>query len=328
MPWGDDPWGGGGGEYPYSRITIVDDEQEIFNAVTVSAPTLADQFAGDTASQVEFGRSDLPVSTILDSTGDMSDIAVSLAAAYSQPRRRIAQLRVDRIAADWGFFLSKELQDRVTVRHRPIYGGLFEQLSVIQGITIEVEDSENWAVTWNLTPPVSLISNPNLLTANQASMETDASGWVVAFEGGGGGFSSLGVAGGTIPLVGAQCLEAITYGVATIVGGLRTTPYNVAAVTPGETYRASAWVRSFWGSTDHHVWLEFWTSGGVALSLFQSSPFGPYLSGGTTEWMQGSVEGAAPGTAAFATVMVEVAEHDSGGHPFYVDSAELRHVGA
>lgn len=318
-----------GGETPYSRITIVDDEAEIFNAVTVSAPSLADQFAEDTGSQVEFGRSDLRVSTILDSTADMGDVAASLAGAYASPRRRIAALRVDRVAADWSFFLTKELQDRVTVRHRPIYGGLFEQLSVIQGITIEVADRENWALTWNLAPPLSVVSNPNLLTADQSSMEASTNGWTVSLTESppGNGIYINGQAGG-IALVGDSALEARTYGIAQIVGALETTPYNVAAVVVGETYRASAWLRSFWGTPYYYVHLNWYTAGGAFLSREPFGPFGPYFSGGTTEWMQGSIEGVAPATAAFATVEVQIVENANGGHPVYLDSVELRHVGA
>lgn len=316
-----------GGEYPYSRITIVDDEAEIFNAVTVTANALADQFAEDTGSEVEFGRSDLSVSTILDNTSDMGDIATSLVDAYAEPRRRIASLRVDRVAADWNFFLSMELQDRVTVRHRPIYGGLFEQLSVIQGIGIEVEDSENWAVTWNLTPPLSVVSNPNLLNANQASMETDTSGWEKDSTDSppGNGVSIVGLTGGSVPLIGVSCLEGTSYGIPQIQGSYRTKPYNVAAVTVGQTYRASAYVRSFWASVYFFVSIEWLTSGGASISFTSGGPFG--LPMGTTEWVNGTIEGVAPGTAAFARVQVAVVEND-GTHPHYIDAVSLRHVGA
>jgi len=316
-----------GGEYPFSRITIVDDEAEIFNAVTVSAPALADQFAEDTGSQVEFGRSDLPVSTILDGTSDMGDIAQSLVDAYAEPRRRISQLRVDRVAADWSFFLSKELQDRVTVRHRPIYGGLFEQLSVIQGIGIEVDDSENWAVTWNLAPPLSVVSNPNLLTANQSSMETDSSGWEKDSTDSppGNGIFIVGLAGGSVPLVGVWCLEGDAYGVPQIGGSYRTTPYNTAAVTVGETYRASAYVRSFWAGIYFFVGIQWYTSGGATISTDQGGPFGLPL--GTTEWVNGTHEAVAPATAAFAAVQVQLVEN-VGTNPHYIDAVSLRHVGA
>jgi len=320
-----------GGEYPYSRITIVDDEAEIFNAVTVTAPGLADQFAGDTSSQVEFGRSDLSIPTVLNSTTDMGDIALSFLNAYAQPRRRIAQLRVDRVAADWNFFLSKELQDRVTVRHRPIYGGLFEQESVIQGIGIEVEDSENWALTWNLSPPLAVISNPNLLTPNQASIETDATGWAVAFTGSppGNGIAIDGrVAGPYAALVGGFGLQLHTFGVAQIQGSVRTTPYTTVPVVVGQTYRASVWIRDAGWLTDYwFVNLNWHDSGGTILSTIGTSPFGPYFSG-SSEWQQGTIEGVAPASSAYATVEATVVENDSGGHLYFLDAAELRHVGA
>jgi hypothetical protein len=323
--------GYGVGEHPFSRIATVDDEAEIYNAVTVSAPGLVDQVAEDTGSQVEFGRSDLPVPTILDSTGDMSDVATTLIEAYSSPRRRISSLRIDRIATDWSFILSRELQDRVIVRHRPIYGGLFEQLSVIQGIQIEVEDSENWAVTWNLAPPIDVVSNPNLLTANQSSIETDASGWAVSFTGipSGNGIVIDGrVAGPYGALVGGFGLEVRTFGIAQIQGGIRTTPYTTAPVVVGETYRASAWTRDAgWLSEWWYVVLNFHNSGGTIVQSYTSGAFGGYFTH-SNEWQQGSIEGVAPASAAYATVELTVVENDNGGHIYFVDSVELRHVGA
>lgn len=314
--------GSGGGEYPFSRITIVDDEAEIFNAVTVTAPTLADQVQEDAGSQAEFGRADLAISSILDNTGDMSDVALSFLNAYAGPRRRIASLRVDRIAADWGFYLTKELQDRVTVRHRPIYGGTFEQESVIQGIGIEVEDSENWAVTWNLSPPLSVVSNPNLLTENQSSFESVGIDWTVTS----GDFLSLQrVNGAGFPFVGEWCLEAKP-GSPGFLGYLTNSPTTTAPVVVGETYRASAWARNFWGSGSLQVFIDWRNSGGSVLSTIYSDVFGSYYSG-DTEWHQGSVQGVAPASSAYATVTILIVDVYGESHPHYLDAIELRHVG-
>jgi hypothetical protein len=319
--------GSGAGEYPFSTIETTDDEQEIFNAVTVTAPSLADQVAEDTGSEVEFGRSDLPVSTILDGIADMSDIATTLVDAYASPRRRISRLRVDRAAADWSFFLGRELQDRVTVRHRPVYGGTFEQLSVIQGIGIEVKGSQDWAVTWNLAPPLSVVSNPNLLTENQASMESDTSGWEKDSTDNppGNGVYIEGLTGGSVPLVGVWALTGRAYGIPQIQGSYRTTPYNTAAVTVGEIYRASAYVRSYWSSVYFYVAIEWVTSGGANISWSTGGPFGLPLGG--IEWVNGTVEGVAPATAAYGRVQVQIVEND-GAHPHYIDAVSLRHVGA
>jgi len=202
---------------------------------------------------------------------------------------------------------------------------------VIQGIGIEVEDSENWALTWNLSPPLAVISNPNLLTPNQASIETDATGWAVAFTGSppGNGIAIDGrVAGPYAALVGGFGLQLHTFGVAQIQGSVRTTPYTTVPVVVGQTYRASVWVRDAGWLTDYwFVSLNWHDSGGTILSTIQTSAFGPYFSG-SSEWQQGTIEGVAPASSAYATVEAVVVENDSGGHLYFLDAAELRHVGA
>jgi len=320
--------GSGVGEYRFSSIEIADDEAEIYNAITVTAPGLADQVQQDVASQAELGRSDLPISTILSSTSEMSDVGTTFLNAYSQPRRRISRLSADRVITDWRFFLSKELMDRVTVRHRPIYGGKFEQLSVIQGIQINVDDSQNWRVTWNLTPPLSVVSNPNLLTASQSGFENGStSGWTVTFTGSppGNGISIQGVAGGSVPLVGQYAMEVRTFGIAQIQGAVATTPYTTAPVVPGQTYRMSAWVRSYFGSVFWIPAIRWYNAAGGLIADVQGSIV---FSLGVTEWTTGSVELIAPVGAAYAAAEVYIIENDSGGHPAYIDAVELRHVGA
>jgi hypothetical protein len=319
--------GSGIGEYAFSSIEIADDETEIFNAITVTAPGLADQVQQDVASQAELGRSDLPISTILSSTSEMSDVGLTFLNAYSQPRRRISRLHVDRVATDWRFFLSKEIMDRVIVRHRPVYGGVFEQLSVIQGIQITVNGSQDWGVTWNLTPPLSVVSNPNLLTASQSGFEDGStSGWTVTFTGSppGNGIYIQGVASGSVPLVGQYAMEVRTFGIAQIQGAVATTPYTTAPVVPGQTYRVSAWVRSYWGTVYWFAQIRWYTSGGSLIS--QSSQLVFTL--GNTEWTNGSIEDIAPVGAAYAAAEISIVENDSGGHPAYIDAVELRHVGA
>jgi hypothetical protein len=319
--------GSGVGEYPFSSIEIADDETEIFNAITVMAPGLADQVLQDTTSQAELGRSDLPISTILSSTSEMSDVGLTFLNAYSQPRRRISQLHVDRVATDWRFFLSRELMDRVIVRHRPVYGGVFEQLSVIQGIQINVNGSQDWGVTWNLTPPLSVVSNPNLLTASQSGFEDGStSGWTVTFTGSppGNGISIIGIAGPNVPLVGQYAMEVRTFGIAAIQGAVATTPYTTAPVVPGQTYRMSAWVRSYFGTVYWLASIRWYNAGGAIISEPQNLVF----TLGVTEWTNGSIEAIAPVGAAYAAAQVYIVENDTGGHPAYIDAVELRHVGA
>lgn len=314
--------GSGAGEYVFSDIELTDEDAELFNAVTVTAPSLADQTAEDTASQAEFGRADLSISSILDSTADMSDIATSLVNAYSQPRRRISRLHVDRAAADWAFFLGQELQERVTVRHRPIYGGLLEQESVIQGIAIAIAGGA-WDVTWNLTPPVSVISNPNLLTANQSGFESSGIDWTVTS----GDFLSLQRLNSPgFVYVGSWCLEA-TPGSPSFAGEITITPTTTAPVTVGQTYRASAWSKNYWGSGITSVQIKWRNSGGTIIGSASSANFGSYYSG-DTEWHQGTVQDVAPVNTVYATVNIHITDAFGLAKPNYIDAVELRHVGA
>lgn len=321
------PLGSASDEYRFSSIEITDDESEIFNAVTVTASGLPEKLEEDGPSEAEFGRSDLSISSILNSGPDMDDLALTYLVAYSSPRRRISRLRVDRIAADWYWFLSKELMDRVSVRHRPVYGGTFQQTSAIQGIQIEVDGSQDWAITWNLSPPLDIISNPNLLTDNQSSIETDATGWTVVLTEsppGNGVVIDGREPGPYAAYIGDYGLLLHTYGVAQIHGAIRTTPYTTVPVSPTHKYRASAWVRDAGWLTDYwFVVLNFHDSGGTLVAGTYSDPFGPYMSG-SSEWQQGTVEAVAPTGAVYATVELHVIENDSPGHIYFVDAVELR----
>ena len=332
------PFGDIFGEQRHKGLTFDDDDKEVYNAVTVTANALADQTVEDLASQVEFGRADLSLSTLLSNTPDMSDLASSVLGTYAQPQRRVGQLVIGARTTDWHRVLSKELGERVTVRHRPMYGGLFEQELAIQGIAIRSPSKFEWEVTWNLAPPLGRVYNPNLLTENQSTMETDTSGWVVTevfFDFLGYTYVIDGLASGSVPLAGTYALEMRAAGVPTIGGTVATTPYNTASVEVGETYRASAWVRSYWGSIYWNVGIRWYNSGGTLISADAGAYIG--LVGGypdgVTEWRQGTAEAVAPVGAAYAAVSVTVYEQGEywiGGYidrPHFIDSAELRHVG-
>lgn len=305
------PIGSGAGEFPFSTIEITDEDQEIFNAVTVSAPSQSDQVAEDSDSQGEFGRADLPISTILQDTGEMLELAQTLLDAYSQPRRRISKLRVDRVAADWSFFLGRELLDRVLVRHRPIYGGLFEQLSVIQGITIEINDSQNWVVTWNLSPPIEAVS-PNLLNANQASMESSAAGWTSESDGT-IIWSSVAPISGTHNLLWQPTASTAK---------IRTTPTTGTPVTVGVTYKATGWIYSLFNGGAVRIEISWRNSGGSELSTTTS---GIYDINWDVPYQQMIVQGVAPASAAFACVRVKLVGGATPTDPV-LDAFALREV--
>ena len=300
--------GSGAGEYPFSSIEIADDEAEIFNSISVTSPSLATQTANDYASQAEFGRADRSISTILSTTGEMLDIAAARL-AYAQPRRRINTLRVDRIAADWFFFLSRELQDRVTVRHRPVYGGTFEQLSVIQGIGITVNGSQDWALTWSLSPPTKV--SPNLLTANQSSIETDASGWTAE--------ANCTIARDTSThLVGVACLAV---DITAVTAAAKTTPNTTAPVTVGKSYTATIFARSKFTTISANAEISWRDSGGAELSTTTGAT---QLVPRPSPWTQLDATGTAPASAVYGAVRVEITVIGGGSQTLFIDAISFR----
>lgn len=313
-------------EYAFSSVEITDEESEIYNAVTVTANALSDQVEQDTSSQVEFGRADLSVSSLLDTTGDMDDLALTYLVAYNGPRRRVSRLKVDRVAADWYWFLSKELMERVTVNHRPVYGGTFQQTSAIQGLQIEVNGSQDWEMTFNLSPPLDIISNPNLLTEDQSSMETSSSGWVYAegFNTGSGDWYIGGRESGAYAvLIGQYSLEVDKWG-GDAISRFKTTPHTTVPVTVGHTYRGSLWIRDTgYMSTYVYPQLLWLNSGGTQIDFDQGYQFGSYISG-VNEWAQGTVEGVAPPGAVYVALGFRIHNVGSDGGLAYMDGAELR----
>ena len=171
IAYGDNP-----SERRYLDISIDDDDKEIFNAITVSAPGEADVEVTDVSSMGEFGRVDLSLSTILANGLDMQDLADFVLSGYAEPRRRIGHLGLGTRNTDWSAVLGTELLERVIARHRPPYGAMLEQELAVQGITGTVNSEFEWRVDWDLSTPLEDV-RLNLLSANASSMETDVADW-------------------------------------------------------------------------------------------------------------------------------------------------------
>ena len=200
-----------------------------------------------------------------------------------------------------------------------------------------MRSSPCWELTWNLSPPLDIISNPNLLTPNQSSMETDATGWTPDGVGNapGNSYYIYGTAAGSVPLVGVSCLEGHASGVPTINAGYITTPYTTAAVTPTHTYRASVWFRNYWGSMYGIPSIVWYNSGGTQIGSDSGATVGTSggYPNGVSEWQQLTVEAVAPSGAAYAALDVFLGENGVpytystdyvSDRPHYLDAAELR----
>lgn len=149
----EDVWGDSGIEKDYENLVVSYDDASIWNAVTVTAPNLADGQAEDEASQGRFFRRLLSRSTIASDPNELQSHAEYLVARYANPAIRITTLELEGLGDDtqWPRILSKDLHDRVRVRKRPPSGGLISQDSFIEGIRVDVS-SQKFKVTWALSP--------------------------------------------------------------------------------------------------------------------------------------------------------------------------------
>lgn len=158
-------------------------------------------------------------------------------------------------------------------------------------------------------PALLTTVSPNLLTANQASIETDASGWVA-------------LTNATIARSTAQFLDgAASLAVTSVAAG----DMQAATVTPGvpviplrsyaaaASYRAAALARSVQTQL-------FWYD---AASVFLSSGGATVGADTTTGWTANTVVATAPAAAAFARVVTRIVATAAAGEVHYVDRISL-----
>jgi hypothetical protein len=190
-----------------------------------------------------------------------------------------------------------------------------EQLLAIQGISGKVVDNATWEVLWSLARPLPASPNTNLLTANQSSIETDATGWTV--ESGGT------IARSTVEsYVGSASLEITTTGAIAAVALVATTPVETASVVVGETYRASVYFvadQVFLAA----VVISWRDSDGNEISQVQGNTAVIYPQDG---WTQRTAEGVAPANATNPVVRLRVVEPYTNANIHYADAISLRHV--
>lgn len=151
----------------------------------------------------------------------------------------------------------------------------------------------------------------NLLTANEASMETDASGWI----------ATVNCAIASSSAQSADGAKSVT--LTSTAGGDMQAALAVAsekAVTPGDVITALASFRSAVSVRSCKVGIEWITAGGASISTT--------LSGGTNDstsaWINLNVTGTAPATAAKARVFVVVTATGAGSEVHYIDKASMR----
>lgn len=307
-------WGDLLTERQYQSISFATDEAIIWNYISVVSPYAAGGlFAFDISSARHYIRRPLELSTVLTSTADMQTRATEALARFSSPHQQITKLEVGvRDDLEWTDILSRDLLDRIVVRRRPLPGQLIEQDSVIQGITIDSSSRWKWSVVWTLTATPSV----NLLTPNQASLETDASGWVAVTN-----CTVTRVT--TTPDIGVGALLMT----ATANGNMSaaTTPNTQIPVVVGRTYTALASLFAQLFLKSFHIEITWRNSGGSVIS----SSVGLTSTEVDGFYEPGVVTGVAPAGAAFATVLVVVhnADATTGHHVDSISFAEGTQTG-
>ena len=150
----------------------------------------------------------------------------------------------------------------------------------------------------------------NLLSENQASIETDTSGWAA-----GTGSPTL-ARSSTQAKSGTYSLSVTATANATLTFAMGAGTANYAPVTAGETYTASLEMYAATTSRNAFVSVVWYTSGGSSVSTADA---------GTTTlplntWTRLTLTAVAPATAAFARIIVTV-NSAATSDVFYMDCA-------
>lgn len=152
----------------------------------------------------------------------------------------------------------------------------------------------------------------NLLTTNQASLETNATGW-------------LALANCTLARSTAQALHgvgslALTASAIGVMSAITSTGLNAVPVVAGQTYTAVCASRAATTSRICFVGIFWYDSAGV----FLSSNTGSSTANSNAAWTAHSFSAAAPANAAFASVRVQVNDAaTAAGEVHYVDGISL-----
>lgn len=170
----------------------------------------------------------------------------------------------------------------------------------------------------------------NLLVPEQFSPETTPNYWNLTrwSELGDQGLYINGLAGGSVPMFGAYCLELYAYGVPQMWSAF--TPWRIdleqgymgVPAKPGYNYLAQCGIRSYWATSYAYVILEWRNGSGYVMAEDWSSPWGPYWLG--TDWSSGVVQAECPsglGIEWVTLAMYVVETYDT--VPTYLDGAYL-----
>lgn len=176
----------------------------------------------------------------------------------------------------------------------PVYARIVEGANVGRAVAIDGFNPEN-----------------NLLTPNQSSIETDASGWVVD--------SNCTISQDATQFAhGTKSLRLRS--VASGNMQVRIDPATTVSVVEGDTITAYAEFRAAVSPRQVTVLIQWQTSGGA----FISNVIGSTVADTTSGWTAKSVTGVAPATAGRAVLYVRIENTAAANEDHYVDKAMLR----
>jgi hypothetical protein len=157
-----------------------------------------------------------------------------------------------------------------------------------------------------------VVGRTNFLSANQASLETDTTGWQAE--------SNASITRTTSQAsVGTASLQMQASGAGTMTA--TTTAATQFPVTPNVSHSARADFRAAVTARSCRVGIIWLTSAGATIS----TAYGSAVTDSSTDWVTGTVTATAPVTAAYARVIVEV-QSAATSEIHYVDKIAL-HAG-
>ena len=152
---------------------------------------------------------------------------------------------------------------------------------------------------------VTIFGRTNALSENQASLETDTTGWV--------SLSNCSLTRNTVQYLSGVASLALT---ATAAGDMTATTTSATAftVTPSTKFSATAQFKANTTARSTSVGILWRDSSGTTLSTV----FGTAENDSSSAWNECTVSGTAPATAATAMVVIKVASAGS-GEIHYID---------
>jgi hypothetical protein len=224
----------------------------------------------DAVSTLRYGLASVEIQTLLWTEADLTERGRAVFLANLAPRMRVASLTLGTRPQDWVDVLRRDIQDGVTFRNRPPYGGTFEQDSVIEGISITSPNLYDWNVVWAL----SAKANPNLIASQNSGFEqtTGVGNWT--------GTNATLARVSTAAMDGGHALEATAsangdFGATlTEIPAVAGRPYHARATFGSSTpnaFNGTAYLRLSWRDASH---AEISTTDGNLFTVVQSSDFG------------------------------------------------------